>query len=258
MPQDFFGGERQRVILADRDSLVRDKRQAIDIGVNRHADVAVGILYELLQLSKVFGDRLGRSWEAAVGLHVNRSELATEQLEQDRHERTARAANAVEADSESLFPDAGHVQKRQGENPFDVLPGRVLVVGHGAELVPRRAWDISVDDLSHLCPLRAIEEQSGWRDELEGIPLDRVVAGGYRETAIGLMMLDSELYRWRRDHSDVDHVTPNRLQRSVHDGLEHWSRNPAVATHHDACFSTGARESPGAEASCEFRDDFGC
>ena len=258
MPQDFLGGERQRVILTNRDALVRDKGQAIDIGVHRHADVAVGILYELLQLSKVFSDRLGRPRKAAVGLHVDRGELATEQLEQDRHKRTAGAANTVEADSESLFPDAGHVEKRQGENPFDVLPGRVLVLAHGAELVPRRAWDISVDDLSHLCPLRPIEEQSGWRDELEGIPLDRIVAGGDRETAIGLMMFDSELYSWRRDHSDVDHVTPNRLQRSVHDGLEHWSRNPAVAAHHDACLSTRAREGPSSETCREFRDDFGC
>ena len=75
------------------------------------------------------------------------------------------------------------------------------------------------------------------------------MAGGDRETAIGLMMFDSELYSWRRDHPHVDHVTPNRLQRSVHDGLEHWSRNPAVAAHDDACFSTGARKSPGAEAN---------
>src|SRR5207237_6672352 len=97
MPKHFLGGECQRVILTNRDSLVGDKGQTIDIRVNGHSDVAVGILYELLQLSQVFSDRLGRSWKAPVWLHVDGGELATEQFQQNRHERTARAANTVQA-----------------------------------------------------------------------------------------------------------------------------------------------------------------
>src|SRR5213078_2716456 len=96
---------------------------------------------------EVFGNRLRGSWKASVGLHVDRRQLAAKQLEKDRHERSARAADAVESDSESLFSDPTNVEKWQRENLLDMLPRGVPVLGDGAQLVPGGAGDVSVDHL---------------------------------------------------------------------------------------------------------------
>ena len=41
MPQHHLRGESQRVVLANGHTLLRDERQSIDVGIDRHSDVAV-------------------------------------------------------------------------------------------------------------------------------------------------------------------------------------------------------------------------
>ena len=47
-------------------------------------------------------------------------------------------------------------------------------------------------------------------DELERVPLDRVVAGRDHQAARGVMVLDGQLAGRRRGQPDVDHVAPDR------------------------------------------------
>ncbi len=176
MPQNYLRGKREGVVLSDRESLVGDQRQSIDIGIDRHSNVAVGILHQLLKLSQVFGDGLWRSGKPAIRLHVDRCQLAPEQLQKDRHEHPARTANAVECHPEFLLPDPFDVEKREGQNSLYMLSRRVLVLSHGSELVPRRSRDVSLDDLPHLCSFLGIEKQSRRADELERVPFDGIVA----------------------------------------------------------------------------------
>src|SRR5450759_1161764 len=161
----------------------------------------MGIHHQLPQLSEVFSDGLRGMGKTSVGLHVDRRQLAPEQLEKDRHEHSASASDAVEGHSEFLLSDPIDVEKGERQNFLDVLPRRVLVLSHDSELVPGRSRYVSLHDLSHLRPFRGIEKQPGWTNELERVPLDRVVARGDGEAAGGLVALDGQLYRGGRNLS---------------------------------------------------------
>ena len=139
-----------------------------------------------------------------------------------------------------------------------MLARRVLVLRHRPQLVPCRARDVALDDLSHLRCLGAIEKKPRRSNELQGIPFDRIVTGGDGKSAGGVVMLYRQLHRRRRHHPDIDHVTSNRLQRGVDGGLEHRARDATVAANNDPRLAAGARHRPGAEAGGEFRDDLRC
>src|SRR5256885_1817982 len=93
--QNFLGGESQSVVLTDRHAFIGDEGQPIYIGIDGHPDVTMRVLHELLELTEVFSHGLWRPRKASVGLHVDRRQLAAEQLEEDGHERAARATDTI-------------------------------------------------------------------------------------------------------------------------------------------------------------------
>src|SRR5690606_41090367 len=63
-----------------------------------------------------------------------------------------------------------------------------------AEFVPGRVVDSRIHGRAHCGGILGREKESVRPDELEGIPLDRVVAGGYRQAACGVMVLHRQLH----------------------------------------------------------------
>jgi dipeptidyl aminopeptidase/acylaminoacyl peptidase len=90
----------------------------------------VGILHQLLELSEILRHRLWWSRKASVGLHVDGRQLAAQQLEQDRHEGPARAADfsgvhvggeVVEIPYEKGVSMPAYFIKPKGSGRFPVL-----------------------------------------------------------------------------------------------------------------------------------------
>src|SRR5437588_65212 len=82
----------------------------------------------------------------------------------------ALAANAVEADAKRLFANSFYVEEGQRQDLFNVFARGVLVLRDGAELVPCRAGNRSLNDFSHLRGLGGIEKESRRSDKLECVP----------------------------------------------------------------------------------------
>jgi hypothetical protein len=215
----------------------------------------MGILHELLQLSEVLGDRFRGMRESSVRLHVDCRQLAAEELEQYGHEHAAGSAHAIQANSETAVLYSWDIEERQGKNLFDVLARGILVGGDGAQPVPRRSGDITVNDSSHVGRFGAVEEQPGRPDELEGIPLNGVVTRGDCKTARRAMVLYGELNGRSRHHSDIEDVAADGLERRVDHGLKHRTRNATVAAYDDRRLATAARQRPGAKSGGEFGHD---
>jgi len=116
--QDDFGRQRQSVVLPDRHAFVRNQCQSIYVRIDRHPEIAVGIQHELLQLAQILRHRLRRTWKSAIRLHVDRRQLAAEELEENGHEHATGSAHTVQANTETPLPYSFHVEKRQGENLF--------------------------------------------------------------------------------------------------------------------------------------------
>src|SRR6266849_5599465 len=85
---------------------------------------------------------------------------------------------------------------------------------------------------AHAPPLWPIEEDAVRSDELEPIPLDRVVTGGDGDAARGAVMLDGQLDRGGGNEADVDHVASRGGQAGRDGRRERRARGAGIAPQH--------------------------
>ena len=105
-------------------------------------------------------------------------------------------------------PDRRDVDHRQREDRVEVPGDRLGVLPHLADAVPAGARRALVGQRAHPLARRGIEEDAVGADELERVPLDRVVARGQDEPGARVMVLDRQLHRRRRHHAEVDARRP--------------------------------------------------
>ena len=123
------------------------------------------------------------------------------------------------------------------------------------EPIPGGIRDPLLHEGAHLGPLRGTQEEAIGPDELERIPLDRVVTRGDAEAASGMMMLDGELERGGRREADVDHIGADALEGRAGHRVEEGAGDAAIAAQHDGARGA-ARDRPGPEGGGVACDDF--
>lgn len=167
-----------------------------------------------------------------------------------------RPADAVQRHVEAHGADAPHVQEGDRQDAFHVAVHGARVLLPPAQLLPGGARDLAVQQGAHLGRLVRVQEHPAGADELQRVPLDRVVAGGHRQPARGLQVFDGQLHAGRGRDADVDHVAPGGLQRGGGGAREHGAADAAVAAdHHRAAGAPAPRI--GAERRREPRDHLG-
>ena len=84
--------------------------------------------------------------------------------------------------------------------------------------------------IAHFLRFITVQKESRRPDELQRVPLDRIVTGSYSESAGSVMVLHRKLNRGRRHNADIDDRRTNALQRRDHGVMEHRATHSAVAT----------------------------
>ena len=136
----------------------------------------------LAQRLQVLRRRLGRPREPAVRRDVDADDLGAEGLEQPRPDDRAGAVAGVEHD---LRPSPARWQRPDGlEHRRQVLVQRVRQrLDRADPLAPRLRVLALVVDVEQFAPARTAQEQRVGTDELQRVPLGRVVAGRDRDAA---------------------------------------------------------------------------
>ena len=102
----------------------------------------------------------------------------------------------------------------------------------------------------------AVEEHPLRRDQLEGVPLGRIVARGHRDAPGRIVVIHGEQDGRRRNDPDIDHVHADRLEAREHRPPEHRPGGPRVPPHDDRTVVT-LRSQPGPEGGRDAGDEFG-
>src|SRR5215510_7413508 len=87
---------------------------------------------------------------------------------------------------------------------------------------------INVQELTGLC---AVQKEAAPPDELQRIPLRRIVTRGDRNPAMRVMMSDGQLNRRDRTHTDVENATAAREQAGNYRVFDHFARSARIAAH---------------------------
>src|SRR5436309_3335826 len=109
-------------------------------------------------------------------------------------------------------------------------------------------------------PVRSVEKNAIRSDELEGVPLDRVVARRDDDPAARLVVLHGELHGGRRHETHVDHVAARGGEPGHRRPGERGAGRARIAPDHDggaaaAPLAVPCSDDPGAERLCPAAHD---
>lgn len=105
-----------------------------------------------------------------------------------------------------------------------------------------------VVDVEQLTGRPGSQEQTVVADELQRVPLGRVVAGRDGDPAVGAALAHGQLHGRHRAHTQVDGAAAARQQAGEHGLPHHFTRGPGVPPEDD-----GPRPAVGAEGLGEPR-----
>ena len=145
------------------------------------------------QRGQVLWRRLGRAREPPVGCRVDPDDLGAQRLEQPGPDDGPGPVAGVEHDAHPLVPgrqraerldDGGHVEVARPRHRLDLANPRA----------PHLRVIALIVDVEQLATAGGAQEQSVRADELQRVPLGRIVAGGDGDPAGGAQASHEELH----------------------------------------------------------------
>src|SRR5438094_5710044 len=124
------GRQRQRIVLADGAALLGYQRQPVHVGIDGKPYRRTASEHEPFQIAEVFGHGFRGTRKAAIGLEIDRHDLAPQPLQERGHDDRPRPANAVQSHLEAPRPNALHIQVGDAEHSLQMALNRTLILRH--------------------------------------------------------------------------------------------------------------------------------
>ena len=259
--QHIVGHADQRVFLAEHLAGLADQCQAVDVGVDDDAQVAVVLAHAVADLREVLRDGFGVMGEMARGLAVELHDvLHAEAAQQARDGEAASRVHGVDGNLEASLLDGFDIHQLQTEHTLDMAVNPVLLDGHLTEVVDLGIVDFAaVSETQHLLALGVGDELALAVQQLEGVPVLGVVAGGDDDAAVAVAVDDGHLGGRRGAQAGLQHVDTHALQGAHHEAVHHGTAQTRVASHSQSqpTAGVGSFEESGKSGS-ELNDVEGC
>ena len=224
----------QGVFLAKHLAGFAHQGQTVHIGVNHDAEVAVLAGHRVGNLGKVFRNGLGIMGKMACGFAVQLHHILHAQgAKQAGDGNAARGVNGIHCHAEIGLGNGLFVYQFEPEHALYVMVDGVQVFGHLAQLVHLGVAEVlAFGQGYHLVALGGIDKFATGVQQLQGIPMFRVVGGGDDDAAIGMTVYHGHLRRRRGGEAGFYHVDTHALQGAHHQTVHHSPGEACVAAHH--------------------------
>ena len=162
--------------------------------------------------------------------HLGDAELA-EELGQDD---AADGVDRIDGHAEVGLTDGIDIDELEVLHEVDVALVEVEILRVAAQVVHVGEGEVAVvGQAHHLRGFCGGQELALLVEELEGVPLAGVMAGGDDDTAAGTLHGDGELGGRRGGQTDVEHVEAHTHQRTADHVRHHLARDTCVAAYDD-------------------------
>ncbi len=235
MLEHVVGAAHQRIFLAEHIAILADDGQAVNVGIDHEAYIGLLHLHFARNLGQVLWNRLWSVGELAVRCAVQLENLLyAECLKQGWDDDAAHRVDAVAHHAEAGLAYGLLIDQRQFKHLLDVVV-RVVLLGHLAELVNWGEREVALFGYGkHLFAGCLVEEFALVVQQLERVPLDRVVACGEDEAAVGLLGCHGDFGGRSCGQSDVDDVEAHADQCARDALVAHFARQSGIAANDDA------------------------
>ena len=210
------------------------KRKAVHVGVNDDAKVVAAGAHLGHDAAEILFERLRVVGEVARRLAVEQAALHPEAAEQARQHGAPNAVDGIHADLEPGLAHGVDVYQPQREHGVDVALGERQVLRIAPQVVHIGIAEVlGLGHGEHGVAVFLGQELALTVEQLERVPLPRVVARGYDYAAVGPAHAHGELCRGRRGQPYVHHVEAHADERAADYAAHHVARDAGITAYHD-------------------------
>ena len=174
--------------------------------------------------------------EVTRRLAVERDALHAEALQQARHDDAAHGIDGVEHHREAGLADGLGIHGLQGQDGVDVLVGEIMLLDAAQRIDFGEVEFAALREVQDGLALGRGQELAPLIEELEGVPLARVVAGSQDDAAVRLREHHGQFGRGRRGETAADDVHAAGDEGAADELLDHRAADAGVAADDDFIF----------------------
>ncbi len=234
MIEHIVGHTHKGVLLTKHLSVLLDERQTVHIGVNDHSKVITTLGHLAHNTAEVLLQRLGIVGEVAVGLAIEEGVAHPETVEELGKYDAPNGVDGVDDHTEMAVADGLHIHQIEREDGVDVARIEAVVLAVAAQMVHIGIVECLLgSDVEHGIAVVLGEELALMVEQLEGIPLTGVVAGGDDDATCRLTHADGKLGSGGSGKSDVEHIVAHPHQSAADYVAHHVARDARIASYDD-------------------------
>ena len=238
--QNIVGHGNQRILLDEHRAVLADQRQPVHVGIDDDAQIGFLAADRLRDSGQVFGQRFGVVGEFACRVAVQLHDFAPQPPQEFGHNDAAHGIHGVHDHLEAAFADRLGVHERKRQHLLDMRPVERFARKHMPDAVHAGVLEaLLLGHRQHALALGVGEEFAVGVEQLQGVPLTRVVRRGDDDAAVGPLGDDGHLGARRGAEPDVDHVGAAGQQGALDQIGDHFARNTGVAAYDYGKFFAG-------------------
>ena len=234
MCQDIVGHRHQRVFFSEHRPVFAHKRQPVDVGIDDDAQIGFFGRNACRNFGQVFRDRFGIVGEITVGRAVQLDYFDAHLAQQFRNHYAANGVYRIDYHLEFGFAYRIEVSQLECQRTADVFVVVAAAFDDATDPVDFRIGRYAcLGQCQYFFPFRIVEEFAVRIEQFERIPLFRVVAGGKKNAAVGLLAGNGQFDRGGGGQSDIDDIHPAAAERTFDDRGGHFAREARIAADYD-------------------------
>ena len=221
----------QRILFHKRLTVLLDEGQTVHVRVHGDAQVCLFLLDGFAKVHQVGGQRLRVVRKVSGRVAVKADTLDAQAFQETRHDDAAHRVDGIYHHGEMRRLDGFHVHGGQGQDGIQV-PVREIFFLDGAQLVYLGKVEVFfLCKIQHGLAFYGSEEFAFVVQELKGVPLARVVAGGEDDAAVCLGKQHGHFRGGGRGKTAFDYIDSAADEGAYNQLLYHITGHTGVFAH---------------------------
>ena len=238
--QNIVGYTHKSVFLTEHAAVLADKGKAIDIRVNNNSEIISTRLHLVHNTGEILFERFGIMRKIACRISIKELILHPKTVEEFGQNHSAYTVDTVNTHLESSLADCLGINKIEIKHRLDVTVIKRRIVNNLSEMVNLSIFKVlALSDVEHLITVVFGEKFTVGVEQLQGIPLTRIMACSDDDSTISSRHGDSKFGGRSCGKTDVEHIESHAHESSADDGVNHLTRHAGVSTYDNLSAAVG-------------------
>ena len=232
--QHIVGHADERIFLTKHRAVLADESQTVDIGVDNDTQIILAGLHLVHDALQILLQRLGIVGEVASRLGVENRVFHAQLVEQLGQNDTTNGVDGVHTNAEMRVADGLSINQFEAHHIVNVPLVGLIAIDVMAQVVNIGILEVLLlGNLQHLSTVLRGEELALAVQQLQRIPLARIMRSRDDDAAVSAKRLHGKLRRGRSGEPDVHDIVAHTHDGSAHHIVDHNARDASITPDND-------------------------